>query len=63
MLERAQWRRLISIIREKKDLWIEHLGSIDPLEEPTPMLLLYEKKLVSVKLRNISRCEILLTLL
>jgi hypothetical protein len=62
-LERAQQRRLISIIWEKKDLWIEHLRSIDSLEKPAPMLLLYEKKLISVKLHNICRCEILLILL
>jgi hypothetical protein len=60
MLNRAQWRRLVSIIWEKKDLWIEHLGSIDPLKEYAPIKLLYEKKLVIIKLHNIHRCENLL---
>jgi hypothetical protein len=60
MLERAQRRRLIPIIWEKNNLWIERLGSINPLKEPTPILLGQEKKLVSVKLHNIHICKILL---
>jgi hypothetical protein len=63
MLERAQQRRLISIIWKNNDLLITHLRSIESLEEPAHMLLLYKKKLVSDKLNNIHRCEILHTLL
>jgi hypothetical protein len=63
MLERAQRRRLISIIQEKKDLWVPHLGPVDPLKESAPILFMHEKKLVSVKLKKIHRYEILLTLL
>jgi hypothetical protein len=59
-LERMQWRRHIPIIREKKNLWIECLRSINPLKEFTLILLGQEKKLVRVKLHNIYTCEILL---
>jgi hypothetical protein len=38
-LERAQRRRLIPIIREKNNLWIENLRSINPLKESTHILL------------------------
>jgi hypothetical protein len=60
MLERAQRRRLIPIIWEKNNLWIERLRSINPLKESTPILLGQEKKLISVKLHNIHICKILL---
>jgi hypothetical protein len=63
MLERAQRKRLISIIREKKDLWVPHLRPVDPLKESAPILFMHEKKLVSVKLNIFHRYEILLTLL
>jgi hypothetical protein len=59
-LERAQQKRLIPIIWEKKNLWIENLGSINPLKESTPILLGQENKLVSFKLHNIHTCELLL---
>jgi hypothetical protein len=59
-LERAQQRRLIPIIREKKNLWIKNLGSINPLKESTPILLGQENKLVNFKLHNIHTCKLLL---
>jgi hypothetical protein len=49
MLERAQRRRRILIIWEKENLWIERLGSINPLKESTLILLGQENELVSVK--------------
>jgi hypothetical protein len=39
MLEGAQQTRPTPIIREKKNLWIKRLGSIDPLKEFAPILL------------------------
>jgi hypothetical protein len=44
----------------KKDVYIKHLGPINPLKESTPILVRQEKKCVSVKLHNIDTCEILL---
>jgi hypothetical protein len=60
-LERPQRKWLIHIIREKKNLSIDQLGSINLLKESTTVLLWQErKKLVSVKLHNIHTCKILL---
>jgi hypothetical protein len=39
VLERVQWTRPNPIIWEKKNLWIQHLRSIDPLKQSTPILL------------------------
>jgi hypothetical protein len=44
MLEIAQRRRIIPIMREKKNLWIKCLGSINSLKESTPILLGQEKQ-------------------
>jgi hypothetical protein len=61
--ERAQRRRRIPIIREKKNLWIERLRSINPLKEFTHILHGQENELVSVELHNIHTCEEILLII
>jgi hypothetical protein len=54
MLKIVQWRRIITIIWEKKNLWIKCLRYMNPLKESTPILLRWEKQTCKCKITQYS---------